>query len=188
MPTKEKAPAKRRGPFHIECRRRPTLPHPDECSTIGAGGLSFRVRDGTGRSPSANTTDNTIHLSPHKPGSRTHHPPHHPDNSGGVLRVTQWMRAQRHTVDASNKNACGQVLGLLVPVNSTPHDASISGLSTPSSPGGLNPTRWGGRPHLGTSFPLRCLQRLSLPNIANQPCPWRDNWHTRGPSVPVLSY
>ena len=39
------------------CRRRPTLPHPPECSTIGAGGLSFRVRNGTGRDPTANTTD-----------------------------------------------------------------------------------------------------------------------------------
>jgi len=53
--------------------------------------------------------------------------------------------------------------------------------------GGLNP-RWGGRPHLEAGFPLRCFQRLSLPNVANQPCPWRDNWHTRGSSVPVLSY
>ena len=33
------------------CRRRPTLPHPTGCSTIGAGGLSFRVRKGTGRTP-----------------------------------------------------------------------------------------------------------------------------------------
>ena len=50
------------------------------------------------------------------------------------------------------------------------------------------PHTGGGRPHLGTGFPLRCFQRLSLPNVANQPCPWQDNWHTRGPSVPVLSY
>src|SRR5690348_3496044 len=82
----------------------------------------------------------------------------------------------------------GQALGLLVPVDSTCCHASIPGLSTPSSLGGLTHANGGGRPHLGTSFPLRCLQRLSLPNIANQPCPWRDNWHTRGPSVPVLSY
>ena len=34
-------------------RRCPTLPHPGGCSTIGAGGLSFRVRNGTGRFPSA---------------------------------------------------------------------------------------------------------------------------------------
>ena len=53
---------------------------------------------------------------------------------------------------------------------------------------GALPNRVGGRPHLEAGFPLRCFQRLSLPDVANQPCPWRDNWHTRGPSVPVLSY
>ena len=37
-------------------RRCPTLPHPLECSTIGAVGLSFRVRNGTGRFPHAMTT------------------------------------------------------------------------------------------------------------------------------------
>ena len=36
-------------------RRCPTLPHPPECSTIGAVGLSFRVRYGTGRFPHAVT-------------------------------------------------------------------------------------------------------------------------------------
>ncbi|EFL22812.1 LOW QUALITY PROTEIN: hypothetical protein SSOG_02526, partial [Streptomyces himastatinicus ATCC 53653] len=46
----------------------------------------------------------------------------------------------------------------------------------------------GGSPHLEAGFPLRCFQRLSLPNVANQPCPWQDNWHTGGSSVPVLSY
>ena len=50
-----------------------------------------------------------------------------------VLRVTQWMRATK---------CCGQALGLLVPVDSTPHRASIPGLSTPSSLGGLNHARW----------------------------------------------
>ena len=44
------------------------------------------------------------------------------------------------------------------------------------------------RPGLGGGFPLRCLQRLPFPNVANQRCPWRDNWRTRGSSVPVLSY
>ena len=34
-------------------RQRPTLPHPRECSTIGAERLSFRVRNGTGRFPFA---------------------------------------------------------------------------------------------------------------------------------------
>ena len=36
-------------------RRRPTLPHSLPCSTIGAEGLSFRVRNGTGRFPFAMT-------------------------------------------------------------------------------------------------------------------------------------
>src|SRR3954471_17990809 len=34
-------------------RRRPTLPHPLGCSTIGAERLNFRVRDGTGCFPFA---------------------------------------------------------------------------------------------------------------------------------------
>ena len=42
--------------------------------------------------------------------------------------------------------------------------------------------------HLETGFPLRCFQRLSLPNVANRPCRWRDNRHTRGSSTQVLSY
>ena len=36
-------------------RRRPTLPHRSQCSTIGAEGLSFRVRNGAGRFPFAMT-------------------------------------------------------------------------------------------------------------------------------------
>ena len=45
-----------------------------------------------------------------------------------------------------------------------------------------------GRSHLGACFPLICIQRLSQPNFATQPCPWQDNWNTRGSSIPVLSY
>ena len=39
--------------FRVFVRRRPTLPHSVGCSTIGAGGLSFRVRNGSGRFPAA---------------------------------------------------------------------------------------------------------------------------------------
>ena len=38
-------------------RRRPTLPRSRPRSTIGAGGLNFRVRDGTGCDPSAMATE-----------------------------------------------------------------------------------------------------------------------------------
>src|SRR3712207_6171044 len=53
---------------------------------------------------------------------------------------------------------------------------------------GALPHGVGERPHLEAGFPLRCFQRLSLPNVAHQQGTWRYNWHTRGSSVPVLSY
>ena len=43
-------------------------------------------------------------------------------------------------------------------------------------------------PHLGASFALRCLQRLSPPDTATRRCVWRRNRCTVGPSGPVLSY
>src|SRR5690625_4626632 len=55
---------------HKDVRRRPTLPHPPECSTIVAVELSYRVRNGTGRFLDAMTTvtlrDNQ-HTTPHTP-------------------------------------------------------------------------------------------------------------------------
>ena len=45
------------GPFFEDVRRRPTLPPRFQGSTIGAGGLNFRVRNGTGCLPSAMATE-----------------------------------------------------------------------------------------------------------------------------------
>ncbi len=45
--------------------QRPTLPHRYQCSTIGSCGLNFRVRDGTGCTPTdlaTNTLSPTSHL------------------------------------------------------------------------------------------------------------------------------
>ena len=42
--------------------------------------------------------------------------------------------------------------------------------------------------YLEAGFPLRCFQRLSLPNVATLLCHWHDNRDTRGSSIPVLSY
>ena len=44
------------------------------------------------------------------------------------------------------------------------------------------------RPVFEGGFPLRCFQRLSCPDLATQLCRWHDNWSTRDPSTPVLSY
>ena len=37
-----------------------------------------------------------------------------------------------------------------------------------------------GIPSFEVGFPLRCIQRLSLPYLATQRCNWRYNWYTRG--------
>ena len=42
--------------------------------------------------------------------------------------------------------------------------------------------------HLGGGLPLRCIQRLSLPDLATLLCCWYNNRYTSGPSIPVLSY
>ena len=47
-------------PCEVWVRRRATLPHPLECSTIAVPGLSFRVRKGTGRLTWAMTTAKPI--------------------------------------------------------------------------------------------------------------------------------
>ena len=53
---------------------------------------------------------------------------------------------------------------------------------------GSLPDKSGCNTHLQGSFPLRCFQRLSLPHLATQRWAERPNWHTRGGSLPVLSY
>ena len=50
------------------------------------------------------------------------------------------------------------------------------------------PTHFCWKPHLGGGFALRCLQRLSCPDLATRRCRERDSRHTRGRSSPILSY
>src|SRR5208282_1231289 len=45
-----------------------------------------------------------------------------------------------------------------------------------------------GRTGFEAGFPLRCLQRLSIPYIATLHCGWRHNRSTRDTFTPVLSY
>ena len=166
-------------------RRCPTLPHGPPCSTIGAVRLSFRVRNVSGRFPHAMAAVTAsicsiMHSLGRSPGA-------------GWSCSRSWI--ENRMVDANSVQDghtrvgvwCCQVLGLLVPVSSTPRGASTSGLSTQWSAGVLSPRR-AGKSHLEAGFPLRCFQRLSIPNVANQPCSWRNNWHTRGWSISVLSY
>ena len=83
-------------------RRRPTLPHPHECSTIGAERLSFRVRNGTGRFPFAMTTETILNFSSHTPQVRgTHHTP----TTQSVL-VHDACCSRHRTVDANTHSLC----------------------------------------------------------------------------------
>ena len=43
-------------------------------------------------------------------------------------------------------------------------------------------------PHLEAGFPLRCFQRLSIPDIATRQSTWQQSRHTRGQFISVLSY
>ena len=67
-----------------------------------------------------------------------------------------------------------QALDLLVSVSFMRYRTSTPDLSTLSSARGLTSFR-NGRSYLEVGFTLRCLQRLSDPHLATQPCRWRDN-------------
>jgi len=74
-----------------------------------------------------------------------------------------------------------------VTVSSMCYHTSTSALSTSSSSRGLTGLT-PGISYLKGGFTLRCLQRLSLPDLATLLCHWYDNRYTSGPSSPVLSY
>ena len=196
------------GPIRLK-RRRATLPHPLECSTIAAPGLSYRVRNGTGRLTRAMTTakprsrndsQNTwrpfrpfnYHVAVWEPASGRE------ANAYRLNRIRDhqalivaWDRSTGKTRNQPSTREGSELLCRrrpLVPVGSTPHGASTSGLSNTCSTCGLQRFETVRNPNLGAGFPLRCFQRLSLPNVANRPCRWRDNRHTRGSSTQVLSY
>ena len=185
-------------------RRRATLPHPLECSTIAAPGLSYRVRNGTGRLTRAMTTANLTATArkPKESKPACHHVAVWEPASGREANAYRLNRIRDHQAlivawdrsTGKTRNQPHKRIGMLcrrrplVPVGSTPHGASTSGLSNTCSTCGLQQFKTVRNPNLGAGFPLRCFQRLSLPNVANRPCRWRDNRHTRGSSTQVLSY
>ena len=164
-------------------RRCPTLPQGPPCSTIGAERLSFRVRNGTGRFPLAMAAE-TLSMFPVF------------SQREKSLLFSCGFRPYigNHSVDASILRAPPHRVGGML---SSHRLISTSQLHTlpcfhiwPINPvvwlGASHPKVW--KSHLEAGFPLRCFQRLSIPNVANQRCTWQYNWHTRGSSNPVLSY
>ena len=98
-------------------RQRPTLPRGPPRSTIGAEGLNFRVRNGTGCFPFAITAETLL---------RCHR--------RCFVKQACWRPyLGNRIVDAKSKRVEAKPLGLLVPVSCTRCRASTSGLSTQSS-------------------------------------------------------
>ena len=161
-------------------RRCPTLPQGPPCSTIGAERLSFRVRNGTGRFPLAMAAETLLMFQSNKTWCFVVFPTVHREplsgreqisfeisvpTQGGVLSSHRLIStSQLHTLPCFHIWPINPVVWL----------------------GASHPKVW--KSHLEAGFPLRCFQRLSIPNVANQRCTWQYNWHTRGSSNPVLSY
>jgi hypothetical protein len=155
-------------------RRCPTLPQGPPCSTIGAERLSFRVRNGTGRFPLAMAAETLLMFQ---------------SSQREKIYVLLCSRPYigNHSVDASTRNG---VLSSHRLISTSQLHALLRFHIWPINPvvwlGASHPKVW--KSHLEAGFPLRCFQRLSIPNVANQRCTWQYNWHTRGSSNPVLSY
>jgi hypothetical protein len=141
--------------------QRPTLPGAPAPSTIGAGGLNFRVRNGNGWFPSAITTrQDTVFGYTFKIGY-------------GIVCIHSASEEKPST----DSYPSAQRITALTPRTDLPRH--LQGVLLP---------RGDGKSHLEGGFALRCFQRLSRPHLATQRCIWRHNWYTSGASIPVLSY
>ena len=156
-------------PRHYErkkSRQRPTLPPGYPGSTIGAGGLNGRVRNGNGCDPSAMVTGMKLSMKTEdrskEPASRRAVFKHHKRHGQASRPISTRKLRDFHLLHTG-------------PINLVVYKGSLGRFSC-------------GRHHLEAGFTLRCFQRLSQPNVATQLCLWQDNWCTRGSSIPVLSY
>src|SRR5204863_1537816 len=127
-------------------RRLPTLPGDCSPSTIGASGLNFSVRNGKRCTPAAMTAESC----------RTRRFAH-PQNS---IAAHARSKSRPRAISTGPLNA---LLRLHVP----PINVVVSH--------GPYSLKGDGKPHLEVGFPLRCFQRLSHPDVANQQRRWHDD-------------
>ena len=125
-------------------RRRATLPHPLECSTIAAPGLSYRVRNGTGRLTWAMTAAKPEQSEP--PHGRSRHiiPTGHGRDRGG-LGTGQGTREQALTETFRDRQQCVLPSRTKPSRDPTPthprREHGEVGSSSPVSTGRLHPSR-----------------------------------------------
>ena len=163
------------------------LSHVLRRSTIGVGTLIGRVRDGIGSFVLAMTT---------RPEKRQGLPwlICAPD----VIRGLEELGRTQHQCCSRFRLRASDDLGRQVCLAVSGSDQANRAISTSQLNALLRLHLWPidvvvfhgpqGRPCFEGGFPLRCLQRLSCPNIATQHCRWHDNWSTSGSFNPVLSY
>ena len=137
------------------------LSHVLRRSTIGATALNGRVRDGIGCFARAMTTK------PRKKHNQSLSKPR-------LLTILKPNLAFTGSNQANRAISTGQ-LNALPRLHLRPIDVVVFHGSQ-------------GRPCFEGGFPLRCLQRLSCPDIATLHCRWHDNRSTSGAFTPVLSY
>jgi hypothetical protein len=158
------------------------LSHVLRRSTIGVPALNCRVRDGIGCLAGAMTT---------KPDQRPSCAP--------CLGLQQTLLcAHQCLFQASGFRAASIVQARHICLAVSGSDQANRAISTSQLNALLHLHLWPidvvvfhgsqGRPCFEGGFPLRCLQRLSCPNIATQHYRWHDNWSTSGSFNPVLSY
>ena len=175
----QEKPHPKMGPS-VLCRRSPNLPHTYACSTIGPTRLNFRVRDGNGCDPRGKLTGKVLNVR-----SRDRSQLNRLGFPRRLLRccvypkviTTKLVLNDPKTVDRSQNVKCtaqskfyGQAeraistgkLHALLRFNLQPINQVV--FLGPSFP------FWVGRSHLRACFPLICIQRLSQPNFATQPC------------------
>ena len=88
-----------------------------------------------------------------------------------IFHVPSKLHTVKTNIIIQTYHCFGYALDLLVTVSSMCYHTSTSALSTSSSSRGLTNLRYG-ISHLEGGFTLRCLQRLSLPDLATLPCRW----------------
>ena len=128
-------------------------------STIGAGAIYGRVRDGIGYGHPAKATR------PAKDRGIEHY----------EFSLDDVLMDIDNESDQADRTISTSKLRTLLPFHIWPINVVVFHGSQ-------------GRTCFEVGFPLRCLQRLSRPHIATLHCRWRDNRSTGGVFIPVLSY
>ncbi len=156
------------------------------------GGQARRPRGPVGRSRTARHINGKARVCRgHTPFASTINGPR---PSGAGITASREVEERHWSAPVRRRRTRGAAGGsgwssgwLLGPVGCGGRPPCTPGLSTWSSSRSLR-SNCCRKPRLEEGFALRCLQRLSFPDLATRRCPERDSRHTRGRSSPILSY